>query len=400
MRVLFVIDSLAPGGAERSLVALTPHLVARGVEPDVAYLVERPGVHDDLVAGGARLHPLTSAVTRVARVRAVRDLVRELCPDLVHTTLFEADVAGRIGARLASVPSVTSLVNETYGADHRADPNVPVARLRVAQLLDATTARACVRFHAVSQHVARTMARHLCIPRGRIEVVYRGRDAATLGRRTPARVSAARQELGVAPDTTVVLALARHEYQKGLDLLLAALPDVIVNCPKLELFVAGRPGNETAGLQSLARAGRVEASVHFLGARDDVPGLLCAADMLVLPSRREGLPGVLLEAMALETPVVASDLPQVREVVGEDVASLFPPGDTRKLAETLLSVAERPRDAAAGAVRGRERFDERFTIERSADGMLRFYEHALAARRLRPIRRPCVRSRNGRADVS
>ncbi|NIS32834.1 MAG: glycosyltransferase family 1 protein, partial [Actinobacteria bacterium] len=98
MRVLTVIDSLAVGGAEQSLRLLTPHLVAGGVDMHVAYLVERPGVAEALAASGAVLHSVAGGGGRPGGlVRLVR-LLRDLRPDVVHTTLYEADILGRTAA--------------------------------------------------------------------------------------------------------------------------------------------------------------------------------------------------------------------------------------------------------------------------------------------------------------
>lgn len=130
-------------------------------------------------------------------------------------------------------------------------------------------------------------------------MVPRGRDSAVLGRRTPARRAAARLALGY-DDSVLLLAVARHEYQKGLDVLLEGLPAVLAAQPGVVLLVAGRPGNQTAELEATTARHRLGGSVRLLGTRSDVPELLCAADVFVLASRREGFPGAVLEAIALE----------------------------------------------------------------------------------------------------
>ena len=110
-----------------------------------------------------------------------------------------------------------------------------------------------------------------------------------------------------------------------------------------------------------------------------MPELLCAADVFALPSRWEGLPGGVLEAMALEVPIVATDIAPVREVVGlTGCARLVPPDDAEALAAALASVLRDPRAAAAEAcvAAGRDRFLEHFTTERVAAEMLRFYLRA------------------------
>jgi glycosyltransferase involved in cell wall biosynthesis len=379
VRVLYLIDSLAAGGAERSLAALAPAYRERGVDLTVAYLHERPGVRGELEAAGATVRSLAGGTGPGGAVWRTCRLVAADRPDLVHTTLFEADLVGRTAAWLTRVPVVSSLVNAAYGGEQAHAPGLRRWKLRAAQALDATTARRVVRFHAISDHVAETMAQRLGVPRGRIDVVPRGRDAASLGTRAPDRRDAARAALGLSPGAPMVLAAARHEHQKGLDVLLEAFPAVLERVPGARLVIAGRAGNQTSRLERTAERLRLGSRVSFLGARGDVPELLCAADLFVVPSRWEGLGSVLLEAMALEAPIVASDLPAVREVVTDEVTALLvPPDRPDALATVVAATLADPAAAVNRARRARRRFLEWYGIDRVADEMLRFYRHALA----------------------
>jgi glycosyltransferase involved in cell wall biosynthesis len=383
--VLYLIDSLAAGGAERSLAALAPAYRDRGLRLTVAYLHERPGVRAELEAAGAAVRSLEGPGGLAGAALRARRLVAGSRPDLVHTTLFEADLAGRAAAGRVRV--VTSLVNDAYGTTQAGAPGVAGWKLEAARLMDAVSARRVARFHAISGHVADRMAARLRIPRDRIEVVPRGRDPAALGARTPARRAAARAALGLGPDTPLVLAAARHEHQKGLDVLLAAFPAVAAAVPRARLAMAGRSGNQTPRLAAAAAA--LGPAVSLLGARGDVPELLCAADAFVVPSRWEGFGSVLLEAMALETPVVASDLPAVREAVA-DTALLVPPERPDALAAAVAATLADPAAAARRARRARERFLREFTVDRVADAMADLYRRALAGR-ARPAPTPAGR---------
>jgi glycosyltransferase involved in cell wall biosynthesis len=381
VRVLYLIDSLVPGGAERSLVAMAPHLVAGGIALEVATLHERPGVQAELAAAGVHLHSLAGDGGRAGWARRARRLIRERRPDLVHTTLFEADVAGRVAATVCRVPVVSSLVNVAYGPEqHAGGSGVGRVKLAGARLLDAVTARPVVRFHAVSHYVADVMARRLLLRRSRVEVVTRGRDPDLLGIRTPERREWARAGLGVGPEQAVVLGAARHEWQKGLDVLVESAPRVLAEIPSARFLIAGRDGNQTAQLRALADRLGVAGRVEFLGARSDIPDLLCAADAFAFPTRWEGMPGSILEAMALRAPIVASDIPPVTEAVTDgQSARLVPAGQPEAFAGALVeTLADRPA-AEARAERAEADFQARFTIRRAADGMLAFYDHAVSA---------------------
>lgn len=375
MHVLYVIDSLARGGAESSLAAMAPGLVARGVRLDVVTLIPRPGVQDALLRAGATVTELSGS--RRTWWRQVHTLVRDLRPDLVHTTLFEADLAGRIAARLAGVPVVSTLAAEAYGGAHRGEHRDRRLRLRAAQLADAATARLTTRLHAVSSHVADVMARRLRYPRARIQVIPRGRDAEVLGTRSPRRRALVRARLGIDPDVPLVIAVARHEHAKGLDVLVTALPAIRSAVPSTRVLVAGQPGNATEALERRLAASGQAGALTLLGVRDDVADLLGAADVFVLPSRREGLPGALIEAMALECPAVVSDLPTIRELVDPSTAVLVPPEDSTALAAAIVDTLSNPTPARARAVTARRRFLHEFTIERVVDRMVTFYRATL-----------------------
>jgi glycosyltransferase involved in cell wall biosynthesis len=379
IHVLYVIEGLTRSGAEQALASMAPHWVGAGVRLDVAYFHDRPGLQGELTDAGARLFHLGAGGGRLGRIRLVRGLARRLRPQLIHTTLFEADVAGRVAGRLAGVTVVSSLVNLAYGPEQlAADPFLRRSRARAAHLADAFTARFVTRFHAISQPAAEIMGRRLRIPPGRIEVIPRGRDPERLGRRTPERRARVRAELGHPDGAPLVLAAARHEPQKGLDVLLEAMPAVAAAVLDVRLIVAGREGRQTEELRGIVDRHRLGGITRFLGERPDVPDLLCAADVWVEPSRWEGGPGAMLEAMAMEAPIVASDLDVYRGAVEDGrSASLVRPEDPGALAAAIVASLSDPAAAAQRARRARARFLERFTTEKVALEMLGLYGRAL-----------------------
>ncbi len=376
VKVLCLIDSLQHGGAEQSLVALVPHLLANGVEVEVATLHDRPGLAHRLNEADIPLHRLQGPGGRAGwAVRASR-LVAVSRPALIHTTLYEADIAGRMASALRRVPVVTSLVNDAYGPQQLNAPRIRRGKMRAAQTLDMVTARRVIRFHAITHWVAEVMGQRLRIPRHQIDVVPRGRDPHLLGRRTPERRADVRQRLKVDQTTPLIVALARHEHQKGLDILLSAVVVLRSQLASVRLVIGGRPGNQTALLEARIAQLDLAPSVQLLGARDDVGDLLAAADVFVLPSRWEGLGSVLLEAMALEAPIVASDLAPVREILGGQ-ALLVSPEQPDLLAAAVASTLIDPVRACQRAQLAHQRFLEHFTIRGVAEKMSMFYRKAL-----------------------
>jgi len=374
VHVLYLIDSLIAGGAERSLAALAPWYVRGGIRLDVAYLYERDNVWRPAIeAAGATVVSLSGGAGPPGSAARARRLMRATRPDIIHTTLFDADMVGRMASLGTGIPVLCSLVNVAYGPEQFANPAIAPWRLRLAQMVDVTTARRVRHFHAVSASVADVMSARLHVPRHRMTVIPRGRDPEKLGVRSSGRRTAARAALGVPNDVPMLLAIGRHEYQKGFDVLLHAFAQVRRCRPDARLVIAGRHGTETPSLGALAERLGLAPFVLTLGFRDDVPELLCAADVFLAPSRWEGSPGGVLEAMALDAPIVATDIPPVREVLGEEAGALLVAVDDAEglssaIVSTLCGEGSEERVAAA-----RARFFARYTIERVAAEMIELY---------------------------
>jgi len=175
----------------------------------------------------------------------------------------------------------------------------------------------------------------------------------------------------------VVLAVGRLDPVKGLDHLMRAMSQIAPSRPEATLLLAGKPGAASAQLHQLARSLRL--NVRFLGHRDDVAELLAAADVLCLPSLREGFPGAALEAIAVGCPVIASDIPATREVLGPEypASSFAPVGDVAALAAAIESQLANPSASSAAIRYGQIRFKQEFTITAVARRMLSFFESAV-----------------------
>jgi glycosyltransferase involved in cell wall biosynthesis len=148
------------------------------------------------------------------------------------------------------------------------------------------------------------------------------------------------------------------------------------------VIVAGRRGNASADVEALRRSLDLGDQVWFMGHRDDVPNLLAAADLFVFPSLYEGFGGALIEAMALGLPIVASDVPAIREVVEEGRnALLVSRGDPRALAGAIAALLDQADQREAFGRASRRRFEERFTLESVVPQMVELYRSVAAARR-------------------
>ena len=376
MRVLFVIDSLGlGGGAEHSLAELLPEFRARGLECQIVCIRNREGgLQQALIEDGFRLSVL-QPVPFQSKARELRATVESAGPDLVHATLSESCLLSRAAVAGRSVRLVNSLVNNAFDYLHHGVPLARRVRRRVFSLIDASTGLLIVdHYHAVSQDVKNAYVRHLRIPESRITVVYRGRSRKRLGWPTADRRKAVRRRLGIDEGSFVVVNVGRQDVQKGQACLIRAFGELVQRHPDSALVIAGREGDASADIRAAVNDLRAPRHVHILGHREDIPDLLSAADVFALTSFHEGVPGVVIEAMAMSLAIVSSDLGGVREVVQEGVNALFfPPGDSSSLCNSLSDLKERPEIRVSMGRENSRLFEQEFELERATDRMLALY---------------------------
>ena len=384
MKVLAVLNSLAPGGTEQSTVVLAHGLQALGIETTIVTMKRADHELDGIAeAGGTRVVRLRSG-SAVAQLRELRHLIRSERPDVVHTALFEADQLGRLAAIGTRTPVISSMVNTPYDAARLLDPNVRRWKLRAVQVVDAITGRFFVsRFHAVSEGVKRANARALHLDPQRVTVAERGRDTTALGTRSEERTSAVRASLGVDVGAPVVLSLGRQEHQKAHVDLLAAAVLLRTRVPNLVVLIAGKDGSATREInERLADDAELASVVRILGHRTDVGDLLSAADALAISSHFEGTAGVALEAMAVGTPIVSTDLSGLVGVLEADRnAVLVAAANPEALATGLERVLTDDGLAARIAARAQADFHARFTLSAATDRMRDLYESVSARSR-------------------
>jgi glycosyltransferase involved in cell wall biosynthesis len=186
---------------------------------------------------------------------------------------------------------------------------------------------------------------------------------------------------------SVIVNVGRQEHQKGQVHLVRAFVRICDVIPDATLVIAGRRGAASADLESAIDRSGVRDRIMLLGAVDDIGTLLCAADLFAFSSLWEGLGGAVLEAMALEVPVVTFAVPAVCEVVG-GAGVAVPIGDEDALAKAAADLLLDPGRSARTAALARDRFDRLFTVERVADQMAALYRDV--------SRVPQARDRGGR----
>ncbi|MBP85872.1 MAG: hypothetical protein CMJ64_04005 [Planctomycetaceae bacterium] len=306
IRIAFVITELDVGGAERCLTRVVTGLDKQRFDPHVFSLWHRPAAGKDSLVREIESAEIpvrflnARSVSQVWRSRnALKREFQERRIDIVQNFLFRANVLGTSAARAAGVSRVLLGVRV-------ADPS------RRRTVLEKRAARQADRVVCVSDSVAEFAASRWACSSEKLAVIPNGVDL----ERYPAKQPVDLSSLGIPSGRRVLIAIGRLHRQKGFDWLLELAPDLLRELPQHDLVIVG-DGKEQAALRKQVDDAQLTNRVHFVGHRLDVPELLAASDALLLPSRWEGMPNVLLEAMASKLPVVATRVEGAEQVLGD-----------------------------------------------------------------------------------
>lgn len=373
-RVVFLIDSLGWGGAERLLLQYLPHLRTQGFDPVVCVMQERSG---NPVAAEIRALGIPVESVPVERLRdpsALRRLtayLRERDVDVVHTQLEFADGLGSIAAHRVGIPSVSTL-HTMYEP-----PRWSRAWAR-NRLGDWALARYADRLIAVSDEARRHYLEHRPYPERKLVTLRNGIDLARF-EAAAGEGPAVRAELGIPAGATVVGTVAVLRHDKGIHNMVAALPAILEEFPETVYLVVG-DGDQRAPLESAVATAGLSEHVVFAGSRTDVPRVLAAIDIFALPTLSDALPTVLAEAAAAGVPLVASAVGGVPEMcLDERNGLLVPPGDPEGLSWAVLRLLRDPAMAARLGDEGRVVAHERYDIETQAGRLCDLYRTVMNA---------------------
>lgn len=356
-------------GAERALLELAAYLHQQGWQSHVvalegagaSELVDRArsqGLSAEAFVAGGRLGLLPMSAK-------LRRLLAHHPGAIVHSHGYKPDILLSwlgVPRRLACLATCHNWISETR-------------KMRLLEALDKRALRGFNRVVAVSADIARELtasgvaARHVAIIDNGISVPQPpGHSRAEV-----------RAEFAIPDDGRLIVQIGRLARSKRIDLLLQAvsrLPQELQAC----VLLAGE-GEQRGALAELAGRLGLERRVHFCGYRSDVARLLAAADLMALSSEREGLPIVILEAMALRCPIVATRVGAIPDVVsdGRD-AWLVPPNDVEALCGAISDALGRPEAAALRARHAYDRYLAHYSREAMGARYLQIYDEVWSSR--------------------
>jgi glycosyltransferase involved in cell wall biosynthesis len=349
--VMHMLRDLGVGGAQQVVRTLAEHLNKDGCVPIVCALEDGALCHDIEELGievvflrGRRYRTayLPLAIHDLLRIR--RDLVNLI--EEYEIKLVQTHHMYPIDLLLLTLLPTTQLqaVVWTFHSANFMSTRTKLAK-RTMELIYRLSSRKASKLVAVSDQVHRAVVQRIRPAPDKIVTIYNGVDLERYVH--PVDRLAVRRQLGFGADEQIAITVGTLRKPKGHAFLIDAAVILVPQHPDLHFLFAG-DGQLGAELQAKAKSLGLSSNVHFLGNRSDVPALLAASDLFVLPSLWEGLSMALLEAMAAGKPVVATAVSGTKLVmIPNETGLIVPPGDAAGLAEAILSMISNPERAMA-----------------------------------------------------
>lgn len=354
MRILYVITGLGLGGAEKVVCDLADQMSTLGHQVKIAYLtggilVRPKNINIDLISLDLNnLYGLYSASKKYKK------LIQDFQPDVVHAHMVHANIFTRINRIGCAIPKlICTAHNSNEGGRLR------MIAYRLTNFLSDFNSN-------VSQEATESLISKGAFNKNNLTTVYNGIDLSKFKSFKTAKKN----------DEIMVLSVGRFNEQKDYPNLFRAIKILKDNSliEKVKFYVAG-DGDLRPYLEKTIKDFGINNNIILLGKRSDIPDLLNHAEFFVLSSRHEGLPTVVIEAMACGTFVIATDCGGSAEIMG-DTGILVPPENSEALAEAIKqAVNKTPLDIQENNLKARQCVEELFSLEKSVENWLKIYRN-------------------------
>ncbi len=373
--LLYVFDNLEFGGGERFFAQLINRLSGKRYKIMVACLPTVTFL--EKIEGSGALVKSVDMRNRfnVKVILQLASLMKREKIDIVHSQGARADFFARIAGRLAKVPFDISIVQmPVEGFD------VALIKKFVYIVLNRFSERFVDRFIVVSDALEKIMIEKHGIEPQRVVKIYNGieKDEYCIEDEEIARRRIAfRKESGLGKDVPIVGAIGRLVWQKGFEYFIEAIPDVLRKIPEAMFLIVGE-GKLKDELNVKSKMLKLEDKIIFTGFRSDIKDILASVDAFAMPSLLEGLPMILLEAMAMMKPIVATKIEGIREVLENGLTGLLvSPKDPQVLSEAIVDLLIHKDKARQMGLTARKVVEERFGVNAMVQKVEGVYEELL-----------------------
>lgn len=340
-KVLYLIDTLEVGGAETSILEICLRL--KNWEPIVVTVYEGDTLKKQFVSAGIKVIPL-GIKAKFGFIKAAYKLsqvIEKVKPDIIHATLFRAEIISRMVARKFEIPLINSFVNDSYSKERVKMLNFrQKISFNAYKLIDRFTAGRVTKFMSITHSIISTNARALKIPPKDVEVIYRGRDIDEFSKRSdPVKIAKLREQYG---DSIIILTVSRLLVRKGYIEAIEAINKVLKTNANVIYLIAGE-GHDRYKFQQLIIKRNLQNNIFLLGNRNDIPSLMTLCNLFLFPSHYEGQGGALIEAMIMGKPIISSKIPVIEESVKDNFSAiLYQPQNSEDLTQKIQWALQNP----------------------------------------------------------
>jgi glycosyltransferase involved in cell wall biosynthesis len=368
--IIWMIDSLGPGGAEQLMPSILKNLKQAGFNIRICALQIRAG---NPIASDLERLGLSVDLVPIANLRRPFNLFRILRylrlhrPQLLHTQLEFADILGSVAAKLLGIPSVSTV----HTLDIFPEKKSAWGRMKLRWFLLGIF---CDRVIAVSEKTRLHYLQSGGLHPDKVVTLYNGVDISRFKNTDTSQTARTKQALHLPLNSRIIITIAVLREPKGIQFMIEALPAILEQFPDVHYLIVG-DGKYGTALTDLVTSLAIKNHVTFAGHRTDIPDLLACCDIFVLPTLKDALPTVLIEALAAERPIVASDVGGVPEIIENGVNGLLvAPGDPSKLAEACLQLLKNNELSRKIVLAGSKTVQQRFNIDSQIRQLSRMYE--------------------------
>jgi glycosyltransferase involved in cell wall biosynthesis len=373
--LLYVFDNMEFGGGERVFAQIINRLSDKKYKIMVACLPT--GTFIEKIKGSeAQIKSFDMRNRFNFRViLQLSSLIKKERVDIVHSQGARADFFARIAAKLASAPNVVSTVPmPVEGFDVH-----PIRKL-IYIIFSRFSERFVDRFMVVSDALEKIMIEKHGIEPQKVVKIYNGIETdeyCISDEEIAYRRSSFRKKSDLGENVPVIGVIGRLVWQKGFKYFIEAIPDVLKEFKDARFLLVGE-GELEDELKVKSKKLKLEDKIIFTGFMDDIRDVLASIDILVIPSLQEGLPVVLLEAMAMKKPIVAANIEGIMEILENSVSGLLvPPRDIKALAEAVIDLLKHEDKANQMGLAARRVVEERFGVDIMVQKVEEVYEELL-----------------------
>ncbi len=376
MKVLQVIGGGEKGGSKNHIITLSKELIKKGIHTEIVCFL------DDTVIKAAKDNNIPYSLIPMKNtfdVRAIAKLrkhIQKKKSHIIHTHGFRANVIGRLAARNAGLPIITTIHSSIYHDYTNAFKKTFYHRI------EKLTRPYTTKFITVAESLKKELMID-GVESKRIQVVYNGLspDFPLEKKRNPF----IRQELGLKEHIPILTNIGRAEGVKNQIMLIQVFASLKQNkIPYYGLIVGDGPLLEELKLQ--AQNLNVSENVYFLGFRNDIYELLSESDIFLLTSKMEGLPITILEAMATKTPVVLTEVGGIPEIIKiAQNGFVIPVDDTDQFMARIQEILVQPELKQKFEEKGYQALLRHFTYDKFVENTIRVYEEVLIDQKKRKV---------------